>query len=117
MLGLEGIDVAFCRIPFTMDYDDFIVLCTDGITEAENTEGEQYGKNRLLKIVSEIPNSTDAESICEIIKKDVDSFIGAQPVDDDITLVVVKRVKETHDEVEDLEIIEDAESVDEIEEL
>jgi len=69
---------------------DGVVLYTDGITEAENTAGEQYGLERLCEVVSQ-HWSQSAENIKEAVIADVRGHIGAQEVYDDITLVVLKQ--------------------------
>jgi len=69
---------------------DGVVLYTDGITEAENTDGEQYGLERLCEVVSQ-HWSQSAEAIKEAVIADVRQHIGKQEVYDDITLVVMKQ--------------------------
>ena len=69
---------------------DGIVLYTDGITEAENMAGEQYGLARLCAVVSR-HWSEPAEAIKDAVVADVAAYIGAQTVYDDITLVVLKQ--------------------------
>ncbi|WP_424963040.1 GAF domain-containing SpoIIE family protein phosphatase [Ekhidna sp.] len=68
---------------------DTLLLYTDGITEAKNPEGEQYGSERLKKAftahASKAPNQ-----VKEGIKKDLSDFIGEMIIDDDYTLVVVQ---------------------------
>lgn len=69
---------------------DGIVLFTDGITEAENVEKEQYEIHRLCTVIkNHWPKS--AEDICNAITDDVYHFIGEQTVYDDITLLVIKQ--------------------------
>jgi serine phosphatase RsbU (regulator of sigma subunit) len=69
---------------------DGVVLYTDGITEAENIEGEQYELDRLCKVISHNWSSS-AEEIKNSVIEDVNKFIGKQKVFDDITLLVCKR--------------------------
>ena len=69
---------------------DGIVLYTDGITEAENMAGEQYGLARLCAVVSR-HWSEPAEAIKDAAVADVAAHIGSQTVYDDITLVVLKQ--------------------------
>jgi len=69
---------------------DGVVLYTDGITEAENTDGEQYGLERLCEVVSQHWVQS-AEAIKEAVIADVRQHIGEQEVYDDITLVVMKQ--------------------------
>jgi len=67
-----------------------IVLYTDGVTEAENLEGEQYDLDRLCAIVTQSWQQSATE-IKDAIIADVRTHIGQQKVFDDITLLVVKR--------------------------
>jgi serine phosphatase RsbU (regulator of sigma subunit) len=69
---------------------DGVVLYTDGITEAEDVAGQQYGLKRLCRLVSQ-HWSAPAEVIKERVVADVHQHMGAQTMYDDITLVVVKR--------------------------
>ena len=69
---------------------DGVVLYTDGITEAENLDGEHYGQERLCEVVK-VHWSEPAEAIKEAVVRDVRRHIGEQMVYDDITLVVVKQ--------------------------
>lgn len=69
---------------------DGMVLYTDGITEAENSIGEQYGLARLCRVVSRYW-SKSAEEIKEIIIDDVREHIGNHKIYDDLTLVILKQ--------------------------
>jgi sigma-B regulation protein RsbU (phosphoserine phosphatase) len=69
---------------------DGVVLYTDGVTEAENVEGAHYGLERLCEVLSQ-HWPQPAETIKDAVVTDVQQYIGAQEVYDDITLVVVKR--------------------------
>lgn len=69
---------------------DLIVLYTDGITEAENTAGEQYGLVRL-SVAVQINRGYTATEIEQAVITDLRDFIGSQRVYDDITLLVLKQ--------------------------
>lgn len=69
---------------------DGVVLYTDGITEAENVNKEQYGLERLCQSVSRHWNKS-AATIQQAVIEDVLNFIGSQQIYDDLTLVVLKR--------------------------
>jgi serine phosphatase RsbU (regulator of sigma subunit) len=73
---------------FTMEHDDVLLLYTDGVTEAQNAEGEMFGLDRLRDVV-ECYGDLQAVEIKEKILKEVLAFSSQQ--DDDITLLVVKR--------------------------
>ncbi|MCK4830633.1 serine/threonine-protein phosphatase, partial [bacterium] len=68
---------------------DLIVMFTDGITEAMNEKEEEFGEKRLLSFVKDSPDKS-AQDLIEGILSEVDSFSGALPQADDITMVIVK---------------------------
>jgi serine phosphatase RsbU (regulator of sigma subunit) len=70
---------------------DVLVLYTDGIPEAENSQGIQYGVERLCEIIQTHVGHS-AEAIKRAIIEDVWQHIGEQKVFDDITLVVLKQL-------------------------
>lgn len=91
-IGLEGEVGDFMRsTSFQLSKGDGFVLFTDGITEAENINDEQYGAERLKKVVCENwqKSSSDIE---KVVLRDIEKYIGNQTVYDDITLVVVKQL-------------------------
>jgi serine phosphatase RsbU (regulator of sigma subunit) len=69
---------------------DVVVLYTDGITEAENLAGVQYGIERLCEVVR-VNWQYSAQEIKQAVIADLRSHIGEQKVYDDITLVVLKQ--------------------------
>ncbi len=69
---------------------DVVLLYTDGITEAENIFGEQYGLERLIAAATPHCHLTSAE-IRQNIISDLRQHIGTNKVYDDITLVVLKQ--------------------------
>lgn len=81
---------------FTLAANEGVVLYTDGVTEAENLAGEQYGLDRLCEVITRVWDQS-AEAIKQAIIGDVRDHIGEQKVFDDITLLVVKRNTEDLD--------------------
>ena len=73
-----------------LNQGDGIVLYTDGITEAENLAGEQYGLERLCQVISTNWQQS-VEEVKEAVIQDVKNHIGEQKVYDDITLVILKQ--------------------------
>jgi DNA-binding NarL/FixJ family response regulator len=69
---------------------DFLVLYTDGITEAQNAQGDFFGDERLLDTLLEMPGST-AQEIQNAILAEVRRFVGSSPQQDDIALIVIRR--------------------------
>jgi sigma-B regulation protein RsbU (phosphoserine phosphatase) len=67
-----------------------IVLCSDGVTDAENDEGEPYGIDRLHAVVHEHA-AEPAARIVDACAKSVDAWRGRRRPEDDLTLMAVRR--------------------------
>lgn len=68
-----------------------MVVYTDGITEAANTTGEEYGNDRFAKSVLECIN-LPAKEMVDHIRKHVADFTERKFLDDDGTLFIVKAI-------------------------
>lgn len=67
---------------------DTIVLYTDGVIEARNTKGKEYGKRRLS---SAIRKATDnPHSLGQEVIESINAFTGDASVHDDLTLLAVQ---------------------------
>ena len=73
----------------TFRQGDVLVLYTDGVTEAQNSAGEEFGEWRLREAVTSVLALSAAE-IGSVVKQRLRDFVGQNPPFDDITLVVVK---------------------------
>jgi sigma-B regulation protein RsbU (phosphoserine phosphatase) len=71
---------------------DVVVLFTDGLTEAEDADDEEFGVDRVAEVVASIANPT-AEGLCDAILEAVDIHTGGAPLQDDATLLVVERLR------------------------
>ena len=73
-----------------LDKGDTMVLFTDGITEAVNEQGEQFGMERLCGAVA--GNYTmAAQLLMESILAELNTFIGKAKTYDDISIIVIKQ--------------------------
>jgi sigma-B regulation protein RsbU (phosphoserine phosphatase) len=77
--------------PVALASGDMLVLYTDGVTEASNVTGEQYGVKRLEDLVR-ARASEPARALVEAIREEVEAFTGDRHLDDDLTLVVARLV-------------------------
>jgi len=68
---------------------DVLLLCTDGVTEAENTAGEQFGGERLAAAAMERRESS-ARDLVQGIRQALETFSAGQPLADDVTIVAYK---------------------------
>ncbi|MBQ0050752.1 MAG: SpoIIE family protein phosphatase [Treponema sp.] len=89
-IGIKDIAVSFPPIDFKMGNDDILVCYTDGLTEAMNSNHEQFGVETVKKIIRD-SYAKNAQSILEDIIDGLYEFIGDTPRDDDLTIMVFKR--------------------------
>ncbi|RPI02332.1 MAG: hypothetical protein EHM64_14185, partial [Ignavibacteriae bacterium] len=68
---------------------DLFIFYTDGFTEAMNSRQEQFGEERLSRIVEQRA-SGQAKEILEEVFAEIQSFAGKAKQHDDMTIVVVK---------------------------
>jgi sigma-B regulation protein RsbU (phosphoserine phosphatase) len=68
--------------------DDSLVLYTDGVTEAFNTEGQMFGNDRLLQCLE--PNKTASQTVTDLLQT-VRNFTNGANQSDDITILAVRR--------------------------
>jgi len=68
---------------------DWLVIFTDGLIEALNERGEEYGEPRLLEVLRAGAASAPDDLLRRMLS-DVDTFVGATPQHDDITCMLVK---------------------------
>jgi serine phosphatase RsbU (regulator of sigma subunit) len=66
----------------------FLVIYTDGVTEAANSQGKMFGTSRLLQVVCD-HLADPPRTICDRVLEQVNSFRGLDGPQDDITMVVV----------------------------
>jgi len=73
-----------------LERDDCLVLYTDGVTEALNSAGDEFGLDRMIQSVR-ASASDGAQTIVKRIIEDVRNFIGSLPQNDDITLIAIRK--------------------------
>jgi sigma-B regulation protein RsbU (phosphoserine phosphatase) len=76
----------------TLEAGDSIVLYTDGITEAANSEQEEFGRERLVEVCQEQCGESPKE-LASSIETAVDAFVEGVPYHDDRTLVILRQVE------------------------
>jgi sigma-B regulation protein RsbU (phosphoserine phosphatase) len=73
---------------FHFQVDDILVAYTDGITEAQNRDGEHWGPQRLEKLLQSYSHETPQQIIDRILNE-ISTFANGHPQQDDATLVVM----------------------------
>ena len=74
-----------------LDPGDTLILYTDGILDALNRRGEEFGDARLRRVCAR-HRTESAAQIIAALRDEVLTFVGDQPLADDCTVVIVKRV-------------------------
>lgn len=68
---------------------DHVLLFTDGVIEAQNARGEEFGMERLTEAVQR-HGPRGAAGLAAGLREDVAAFIGSEAQYDDITLIVLE---------------------------
>lgn len=87
-IGIEK-DARYEQKRFSVEPGDVIILCTDGILEAMNAAGQQYGLGGLKRMV-EKHAALPAVELVEAIRGDLVHFVGTARQQDDQTLLLLK---------------------------
>jgi serine phosphatase RsbU (regulator of sigma subunit) len=72
----------------TLESGDLLVVYTDGVTEAANSDGEEFGEGRLTEVVR-VCRLASAGALLKVINTEVQRFTCGEQADD-LTLVVAK---------------------------
>jgi sigma-B regulation protein RsbU (phosphoserine phosphatase) len=70
---------------------DLLMLFTDGLTEAEDPNEEEFGVERVAEVASAVALPT-ADGVCTELLRRVDEFTQGKPLQDDATLLIVERL-------------------------
>jgi sigma-B regulation protein RsbU (phosphoserine phosphatase) len=69
--------------------DDLLVLFSDGVTEAENPAGEEFGDDRLAICLAAV-RSGSSVAVRDAVQRAVHEFCGAVVARDDVTVMVIR---------------------------
>ncbi len=95
-LKTEGIPLGFLdAFDYTQESvsigkGDFLIIYTDGISEAMNAEEEEFGEERMMNLLQQA-HGDNAGQILENLMNAVKKFTGDTEQSDDITVMVIKR--------------------------
>jgi phosphoserine phosphatase RsbU/P len=98
--GLENLDVGGLPLGIQKEVNyetaslelkpgDALIFFTDGVVEAFNEAGEEFGNNRWLGAIRNLPDWKAQETL-QFLMKSVDEFVGATRQSDDITCLVFR---------------------------
>jgi sigma-B regulation protein RsbU (phosphoserine phosphatase) len=73
----------------TIHAGDLLVIFSDGISEAENQSGEEYGEERLIEFAVQ-HRALSADELRNAIFDEIDEWSGERERGDDQTIVIIK---------------------------
>ncbi len=87
-LGIRS-NVSYETASVELKPGDALIFFTDGVVEAFNESGEEFGNERWLSAIRNLPD-WDAQQTLQVLMKQVDEFVGATRQSDDITCLVFR---------------------------
>jgi serine phosphatase RsbU (regulator of sigma subunit) len=90
-LGLLPPMLPYDEIAHDLAPGDTLVLFSDGVTDAQDALGEEFGDARLLGELRQA-SSLPVAALVDRVFAAIDAFAGATPQFDDITMLVVRRL-------------------------
>jgi sigma-B regulation protein RsbU (phosphoserine phosphatase) len=87
-LGIEATAV-FDAGTIQLQPGDALILYTDGVVEAFNATGQDFGNERWLAAIRQLPE-VGAEETLRMLMHRVDEFVGVTRQSDDITCLVFR---------------------------
>jgi len=84
-------DSAFETHRVRFDKGDLLFLYTDGLSESLDDGGEQYGSERIERLLRGI-NGESPDAVVRACLEDLDGFRGATAREDDLTLMAIRRL-------------------------
>ena len=78
----------------TITSDTLIFLYTDGLTEAENVNHEQFMESRIFEVAGQLleEKEVSSELLIERMSAAVHQFVGDAEQSDDLTMLAIKRI-------------------------
>ena len=87
--GLKNEKFSMLKMPFHKG--DVLIMLSDGLPEASNKNNEMYDYERIIDLITK-NHSKGPEEIKSEFFSSLDSWLNGGIPDDDVTLVIVKKV-------------------------
>ena len=87
-LGILG-DAKYESGQVALQPGDWLLIFTDGLVEAVNTRGEEFGEERVIPLLHAGAGASPAELLKQITTS-LDAFVGNTPQHDDVTAMLLK---------------------------
>ena len=84
-------DAKYRSAVVTLEPGDALMLYSDGLTEAADPDGREFGQARLVEAFSR-HRGLSLRALAHALEVELDAFVRGNPFDDDRTLVLVRRM-------------------------
>ncbi len=91
ILGMDTIEQPFQTLKFKVDNGDSLLAFSDGIFEAMNESEIRYGYDRLVQVFKATGQMASASEILDRIIEDFNAYTGQMKINDDITVIVLRK--------------------------
>lgn len=91
LAGME--DIQYKEQVIQLHVGDRIFQYTDGVTEATDKDNQLYGMERLNAVLNQKCADCNPEQTLELVKADIDAFVGEADQFDDITMLCLEYIK------------------------
>lgn len=85
-------DVPYKMGRYSLEPDDLMILYTDGVSELVDSEGEEYGIDRIIEVLKENHEESVSQIRDELVKN-LTLHRGDENQFDDLTLILLKRIE------------------------
>jgi phosphoserine phosphatase RsbU/P len=82
-------DAKYAAGSITLAPNDWLIIFTDGLVEAENARQEEYGEARTMSVLEASISTTPADLLKHLMSA-LDLFVGSTPQHDDVTVMLIK---------------------------
>lgn len=93
-IGIDDGDV-FERVTkdceVTLEPGDMMLLYTDGVNEAVDADGDEFGEERISKVLAQIAPQ-GARAVVDQLMEALNAFVGGKASNDDVTLIALQKL-------------------------
>jgi sigma-B regulation protein RsbU (phosphoserine phosphatase) len=84
-------DVVYQKGEVELKPGDIMLIYSDGLTEAMNSEEVEFGEERVIQTICN-NRKLSVEGLRDLILSEANNFVGDAPQHDDLTLVIARVV-------------------------
>ena len=91
LIGIRELPASFTGINFSMKSGDSVLIYTDCLYESRNSEGEEFGAERVADIFAQAGSGNAQDQLSRVIRQ-FRAYTGDVPLNDDLTVIVLKKL-------------------------